>query len=28
VIEYEQDPQNPVPALINCVTAMRSAGKA
>ena len=28
VIEYEADPQNPVPALTNCVKAMRSAGKA
>jgi sugar phosphate isomerase/epimerase len=28
VIEYERDPENPVPALINCVKAMRSAGKA
>jgi sugar phosphate isomerase/epimerase len=28
VIEYEADPQNPVPALKNCVKAMRSAGKA
>ena len=28
VIEYERDAQNPVPALINCVKAMRSSGKA
>jgi len=28
VIEYEADAQNPVPALKNCVKAMRSAGKA
>jgi len=27
VIEYERDAQNPVPALTNCVKAMRSAGK-
>jgi len=28
VIEYEADPKDPVPALINCVKAMRSSGKA
>jgi sugar phosphate isomerase/epimerase len=28
VIEYEADKENPVPALKNCVTAMRSSGKA
>lgn len=28
VIEYERDVQNPVPALKNCVAAMRKAGKA
>jgi hypothetical protein len=28
VIEYEADPENPVPALKNCVQAMRRQAKA